>query len=241
MKKTSKNRPEFWSRHNTQVNDIERNDDDEVEFQVGGIAVKAVVNHRDIGSGNQDADSAVVEGLEDIGHDEIAAVKEMIDGASPKTADGAAHKHDDRPSRHVTDHLVVHLLQVSRQHLGHRRRLLHEDVARPHGRAEIVVQRLHRCDDLGHHFRCQTRHIRRLIPREEGMHSFFQRIHGRGVVFVGKIIEKGRKLLCNTFVSRSDFHASCIHHITLGNDICQILGRTLCNRVCFCNITSEGK
>ena len=86
-------------RHHAQIEDVQNGDDGEVHLPIGRIAVKAVVDDGDVGPGDEDRDSAVVQGLDDVLHDEAHTVETVIDCASAKTAVRAHQEQKNGPPR----------------------------------------------------------------------------------------------------------------------------------------------
>lgn len=101
--------PESRCRQNTHGEHIDGNDDDHVDPQVRRVAEKGIVDYRDVGAANENANTRIVQRLEDVFHLLTHAEEVVEDGAPAETADGTQNKHGDWPARNVRTaiHVVV--------------------------------------------------------------------------------------------------------------------------------------
>ena len=92
------------------------------------IAIETVVHYRHVRTGDENADSAVVECLQNVGYNKIAAIEEVVDRAASKTPNGATNKNDNGPARNMADHFVIHFFEISAKYFNDRSRFLYVHV-----------------------------------------------------------------------------------------------------------------
>ena len=236
--------PELGCRHYTDITDINEDYDSEVNPQCLRVAVECVVDDRNIGAWNQNANSTIVDCLENIGYDETRTVVLMVDGTSSHTPNGTSDEHNDRPARHMTNDLMIELSQVGPKILRDLDRLLNIREVRIvwialNPSQQILVKRA-KC---GHYRRNRVGRQRRnavaSIPRKEWSGSIADVADIFLRLWCGKIIEKCWKVFCDTLVTRQHIYASCVHWFILTNDIGEVSRGALRHCVCHHNVLAK--
>ena len=104
--------PERRCRQYAHGEHVDRNHNDHVSPQIRRIAEKGVVDYRDVGSANENANACVVQRLEDILH-LLAHTEEVVeDGTATETTNCAQYEHGNWPARNarIAIHVVVDFL-----------------------------------------------------------------------------------------------------------------------------------
>lgn len=124
------------------------------------IAIETVVHDRHIRTRDEDADSTVVECLQDVGNDKIAAIKEVVNRTASKTPNGTTNKNDNGPARNMTDHFVIHFFEISAKHFHDRCRFLYVHVGSIRVGQQVVIDGLQGRDQSVHYVRGENGHVR---------------------------------------------------------------------------------
>ena len=115
-KRRKEKRPEGGRRQHTHIQDVDDDHGSEVELEILGVVVEAVVDDGDVGAGDEDANAVVVERLQDCTRLSGGAQEVVEDGASQQTADSAKSEDSDGPARNSAIASTPHRMNLPLHH-----------------------------------------------------------------------------------------------------------------------------